>query len=74
MTVVNPLTLLLMFAFLFGYIALSIWFILNNEQNTTNRTCWICIILALPFIGSTFCFLKYFIDSDFKELTTNKTN
>lgn len=58
MTAVNPIPLLLIFTSLIGYITLSIWFVNKNEQKKLNRTIWICIILGIPFIGSTFCFLQ----------------
>lgn len=73
MIVANPFTVLLLFASLVGYIALSIWFVNKNEQKKANRTLWICIILGIPFIGSTFCFIKYFIDSDIAEITPKNT-
>ncbi|TYB75959.1 hypothetical protein ES676_05785 [Bizionia saleffrena] len=73
MKAVNPLTLLLIFASLIGYIALSIWFVFKNEQKKLNRIIWICLILGLPFLGSTIYFLKYFIDSGSTEISPNNT-
>ncbi|MBQ0770139.1 MAG: hypothetical protein KBT58_12690 [Bizionia sp.] len=73
MKAVNPLTLLLIVASLIGYIALSIWFVYKNEHNKTNRTLWVFLILGIPFIGSTFCFLKYFIESDIAEASPENT-
>ena len=73
MQVVNPLTLLLIFASLVGYIALSIWFVIKNEQKKFNKTLWICLIVCIPFIGSTFYFLKYFIENDISEITPKNT-
>jgi len=73
MKAVNSLTLLLIIASLMGYIALSIWFMYKNEQNKTNRTLWVFLILGIPFVGSTFCFLKYFIASDIAEVYTKNT-
>lgn len=68
MNEVSPLILPLLYLTLIGYIFLGIWFACKNEKNVTYKVMWSLLILCIPFIGSTFYLMTYFMEPDLKRV------
>ncbi len=72
MQTIHPISLFLLLLTLIGYITLSIWLILSNENKKSRKQVWLSLVIGLPFIGSTIYFVSHFIENDTRQITSSK--
>ena len=62
MTIINPITLIIISLIATTIFILSLIYIFKNEEKPLFKILWTLFVIFLPVIGSLIYILKYFID------------